>query len=166
MWDRTVMYGREALGKFVRRVSPPTNLPRATTSSSIAFFFFFLLFLHIHTLSHTSRHKPTMNYYGSSPSSTTSTHSTSYPPGSYSRPSSVSPQFSNAYIYSSKARFNASRGFDVEDDLEFCPALRKESKHIYEEPEETSTDEVVTTPQRVRKVIEIVDPTTGMKIGS
>lgn len=112
-------------------------------------------------------------YYGSSPSSTTSTHSrgASYPAGSYSRPSSVSPQFADAYIYSSKARFNASRGFDIEDDLEFCPAI---SKHhdSYCEPETTDeghsseeSHEVLTaTPVRTRKVIEIVDPTTGMKV--
>uniref|UniRef100_A0A060T9L1 ARAD1C45584p n=1 Tax=Blastobotrys adeninivorans TaxID=409370 RepID=A0A060T9L1_BLAAD len=105
-------------------------------------------------------------YYGSSPSSTSSQ---GY---SYSRPSSVSPQFSNAYLYTSGARFNASRGFDPEDDMEFCPALSARKAAPSSVPEASmgsyvssdSHETVVTTPVRTRKAIEIVDPTTGLRV--
>ncbi|KAH3673149.1 hypothetical protein WICMUC_003872 [Wickerhamomyces mucosus] len=35
----------------------------------------------------------------------------------------TSPSLNFSSLYSTRARFNASKGFDIEDDLEFCPAI-------------------------------------------
>lgn len=110
---------------------------------------------------------------------------------SYSRPSSVSPQMSQAYpVYmTSRARFNASRGFEAEDDLEFCPALMTEREvipvDIDKSPMSPSISPVHHTHYssaaavaasgspnagagggRVRRAIQIVNPNTGMRVGS
>jgi hypothetical protein len=126
-------------------------------------------------------------YYGSSPSSTHS-RGGSGTSSNYSRPSSVSPQFANAYpvfaTLSTRQRFNLSRGFEAEDDYEFCPALAARSNH-HPKPDTVAEadygskspsdspgqthDVLVASPgtigHRTRKVIEIIDPTTGLKVG-
>lgn len=130
-------------------------------------------------------------YFGSSPSSTHS-RGGSGTSSNYSRPSSVSPQFANAYpvfaTLSSRQRFNLSRGFEAEDDYEFCPALARvhqqssaESSSAFDPADDYTTkspadspsqnhEVLVTSPgslaHRARKVIEIVDPTTGLKVSA
>ncbi|CAN6673969.1 hypothetical protein TRVA0_050S00188 [Trichomonascus vanleenenianus] len=103
--------------------------------------------------------------------------------GSYvSRPSSVSPQFATQDLFwgstaSIRDRFVASRGF--EDDLEFCPALHRHgtnSSSVSSSPSTThaSLDEhhrheelpKVTSYAKLKRVIEIVDPSTGLRVGS
>ena len=151
-----------------------------------------------------------MSYYypasSSSPSSGSSyfsgsrgIHSRGLSSGTFSRPSSVSPQFQNAYtavyspssssLYSSSSRFNASRGFNDEDDQEFCPALVRQNtmSSTTTSDSESSFSSKFVSPNsspsinhgtlsqqgsppvnlnRTRKVIEIVDPTTGMRVSS
>lgn len=135
-------------------------------------------------------------YYGTSAStSPVSTHSrgTSY---GGSRPSSVSPQFSQVYpvfAASTRARFDASRGFELEDDLEFCPQLAPATPAApvlgassYDGPDyhrhgrsgrdapapaATSTGgsdapEIGSPAARVRRAIEIVNPATGLRVAS
>lgn len=90
---------------------------------------------------------------------------------SYSRPSSTSPSFLEAYPLAYKLRQDAGRSFCPEDDTEFCPALvtTPEAKQPV-----LSTESSPTTPRfaqaptfgpnRVRKVLDIIDPVTGAKI--
>ncbi|ANB11680.1 hypothetical protein AWJ20_4501 [Sugiyamaella lignohabitans] len=132
---------------------------------------------------------------------------------SYSRPNSVSPQFTNAFPVSGsffgaqpvhhnrscKQRFNASRGFEMEDDMEFCPALTSDrssaSSSVSSDSSDYHQDYTISRPanlgspisspaktnavlsaasvspstpaiSRVRKAIEIVDPTTGLRVSS
>lgn len=107
---------------------------------------------------------------------------------SYSRPSSVSPQMSQAYpVYmTSRARFNASRGFEAEDDMEFCPALMTEREVIPVDIDKSPSSPSISpvhhahystvaasgSPNagagggRVRRGIQIVNPNTGMRVGS
>lgn len=126
-------------------------------------------------------------YYGSSPGSSHS-RGGSGTSSSYSRPSSVSPQFANVYpvfaTLSSRQRFNLSRGFEAEDDYEFCPALAARSNYQAKPDTVTDADYGSKTPSgspsqthevlvaspgtighRARKAIEIIDPTTGLKVG-
>jgi len=62
-----------------------------------------------------------MSYYLSSPESSAagSPYDSSFP----SRPQSSSPSFAGGFSQLAKLRQEACRGFDLEDDQEFCPAL-------------------------------------------
>ncbi|KAH3686178.1 hypothetical protein WICPIJ_002846 [Wickerhamomyces pijperi] len=53
-----------------------------------------------------------------------------------------SPSLNFSSLYSSRARFNASKGFDIEDDMEFCPmtqAQRAEAKALELQLAQTSS---------------------------
>lgn len=114
--------------------------------------------------------------------------------GAQSSPSSPSSVAVSSGHPSCRARFEASRGFDPQDDLEFCPALLKHAptssgaeifhNHHHRQfagslsptslhPATSSTNNsngstsvAAATPSRVRRGIEIVDPTTGLKVAS
>ncbi|KAF5102060.1 hypothetical protein D0Z00_000520 [Geotrichum galactomycetum] len=146
-------------------------------------------------------------YYQQQYQDETASSSSASPPTTYYRTTSVSPPLSkvsvygksgNVYMGSStssnsaaaelEARFEASRGFDLEDDLEFCPALVSshyppQQQHHYQphqlhhmnnhgllvasstSPSTTvSATPVAASPKVKRKGIEIVDPTTGLKL--
>lgn len=125
-----------------------------------------------------------MNYYTSSPDSSTS--------GSYfadsafsSRPESTSPLLS-AYPALAKLRHDASRGFDPEDDQEFCPALTSYpgTSHQFgmftpglltpsspQQPHHAPTtaaappsDGIPTLVPRPRQTVEVIDPATGLRV--
>ncbi|QPG75578.1 hypothetical protein FOA43_002935 [Brettanomyces nanus] len=114
-------------------------------------------------------------------------------PGSTSLPSSASssgyqslalssPQSSLSSLYSShRTRFMSSKGFELEDDIEFCPQIVNFANHspvqthssniknsVFMSPSSPSTHQRsprVHTP-RVRKALDIVNPHTGMRIES
>lgn len=61
-----------------------------------------------------------------------------------------SPSLNFSSLYSPRARFNASKGFDIEDDMEFCPmtqAQRAEVKAAQEQQQQQqSSPSSATTP--------------------
>lgn len=111
-------------------------------------------------------------------------------PATYNQPQQVysSPELENIYITNFQAKFNASRAFEFEDDLEFCPALTEEeitTHHnnrlaeaaYYVSPQQQNA----TTPphgyspssygmgspvSRRPRPVEIVDPLTGGRVAS
>lgn len=123
-----------------------------------------------------------MNYYISSPesSSSDSYYETSLSFGS--RPQSTSPSLSQTYPALAKLRQDACRGFDVEDDNEFCPALavsspfpgsvaaaaapgaKPSASYILVPPVATEPDAVPTVAVRERRALQIIDPATGLPI--
>lgn len=111
--------------------------------------------------------------------------------GSASSHGSAASFYHNQYTPTSMARFNASRGFDVEDDMEFCPALSpshmgyvsassSDSNSPSQLPSQLYNETTAETPfspelahtgspkvtARVRKAIQIVDPSTGLRVSS
>lgn len=98
--------------------------------------------------------------------------------------SSSSSSSSNSAVAELEARFEASRGFDLEDDLEFCPALVNPHSQPHRQhhhpmpyinnhglfvatspaPAASVPLATVASPKVKRKGIEIVDPTTGLKL--
>lgn len=125
-----------------------------------------------------------------------STRSTSGMNGIYPTPrvSNLSPNLNFASLYSTRARFNASKGFDLEDDLEFCPEIHEHhtvqhhrfnpyKSHAFSPQNSPSSSSVHTTSPvtkkdygpsdapkvitpRAKKVIEIVNPATGLRVSS
>lgn len=90
---------------------------------------------------------------------------------SYSRPSSTSPSFLDAYPLAFKLRQDAGRAFCPEDDTEFCPALvttpevKQPSVVAEMSPTMPGLGQAPTFgPVRTRKVLDIIDPVTGAKI--
>ncbi|KAK9459937.1 uncharacterized protein V1516DRAFT_467999 [Lipomyces oligophaga] len=98
-------------------------------------------------------------------------------------------------LHQSRARFDAGRVFDVEDDLEFCPTLSEEeiqSATPYSSDRSSTSGSPESSPlqhqirpasmiygqvspgvspvrsalSRTRRAIEIVDPATGMRVSS
>lgn len=138
----------------------------------------------------------------------TASSSSASPPTTYYRTTSVSPPLSKVSVYGKsgnymgsssssnsaaaelEARFEASRGFDLEDDLEFCPALvsshypAPQQQHQYQQSHQlhhmnnhgllvatatspaapVSASPATASIKVKRKGIEIVDPTTGLKL--
>ncbi|CCH44431.1 hypothetical protein BN7_3995 [Wickerhamomyces ciferrii] len=116
--------------------------------------------------------------------------------GVYPTPrASNSPNLNFASLYSSRARFHASKGFDLEDDLEFCPEIHEHhavqhhrfnpyTSHTFSPKNSPSTIAVDTTSPitrkdytttnespknitpRAKKVLEIVNPATGLRVSS
>jgi len=122
------------------------------------------------------------------------------------RGSNLSPNLNFASLYSSRARFNASKGFDLEDDLEFCPEIHEYhtthqshhrfnpyTSHTFSPQNSPSTSSAHTTSPitrkdlnghgngngnhghndvpkvvtpRAKKVLDIVNPATGLRVGS
>lgn len=105
--------------------------------------------------------------------------------------SSGSPTLNFASLYSNRARLSASKGFDVEDDMEFCPEIPQSQAYTHHKfnpytstsfsPTVSPTAQPATTNSpkgdamhmspragtpRAKKVIEIVNPVTGLKVGS
>lgn len=146
-------------------------------------------------------------------SSFNSASSTSGPSGFYPTPraSNLSPNLNFASLYSNRARFNASKGFDLEDDLEFCPEINESYSHLHSSSQNfthhkfnpytcatfspqvspTSANALTTSPvpktatnvttptssslgersprvitPRAKKVLEIVNPVTGLRVSS
>ncbi|KAK7208536.1 hypothetical protein BZA70DRAFT_265804 [Myxozyma melibiosi] len=98
-------------------------------------------------------------------------------------------------VSQARAKFDAGRAFDLEDDLEFCPSLLSEeelqSATSYSSDRSSTSGSPESSPMqhqirpsvmlgqlspgmspgrpsanRVRRAIEIVDPATGMRVAS
>ncbi|CAM9021513.1 unnamed protein product [Wickerhamomyces anomalus] len=110
------------------------------------------------------------------------------------RVSNLSPGLNFASLYSTRARFNASKGFDLEDDLEFCPEIHEHhtvqhhrfnpyTSHTFSPQNSPSASSAHTTSPvtkkdlgqsdtpkvitpRAKKVLEIVNPATGLRVAS
>lgn len=126
-----------------------------------------------------------------------STRNTSNLNGIYPTPrvSNLSPNLNFASLYSTRARFNASKGFDLEDDLEFCPEIHEHhtvqhhkfnpyTSHTFSPQASPSTPSAHTTSPitkkdinagndgpkvitpRAKKVLDIVNPATGLRVSS
>lgn len=125
-----------------------------------------------------------MSYYLSSPESSAvgSPYDSSFP----SRPQSTSPSLAGSFSQVAKLRQEACRGFELEDDNEFCPALASAQ---YPTAYPTSTASPSMSPPALksgqltspggssapvtatfqaaghqRKALEIIDPATGMRV--
>lgn len=122
-----------------------------------------------------------MSYYISSPDSSTAgsfyDSSVSFP----QRPASASPPLSQTYPGLAKMRYEACRGFEIEDDLEFCPALAVVSPMVpaavpssaiasnsassYARYSHANDGVPTVEVRRARNALEIIDPATGLPIG-
>ncbi|KAH3661185.1 hypothetical protein OGAPHI_006592 [Ogataea philodendri] len=127
------------------------------------------------------------NLGGAGPALSTSNSSTAS--STYQSLLLSSPQTSVASLYSTqRARFMSSKGFDLEDDMEFCPEIVHVSgkskfnpytsqtfsphtspealPHAQTSPQSPSVSSMTPRPStpRVKKVLEIVNPHTGVKI--
>ncbi|CAH2451249.1 Hypothetical protein PP7435_CHR4-0848 [Komagataella phaffii CBS 7435] len=127
-----------------------------------------------------------------SPQTPTAAFNSLYPNTASSLSSSVSSN-SSASTSSSRARFNASRSFDQEDDMEFCPEIGFYPPSTYSKfnpytsstfsPTSSPTEKIATTPAslarpktrstlpgssgaRTNKPLEIVNPVTGLRVAS
>ncbi|KAK9465971.1 hypothetical protein V1512DRAFT_209325 [Lipomyces arxii] len=117
----------------------------------------------------------------------------SYQYHSYSQPTLLG---TNSALLHSRAKFEAGRAFDLEDDLEFCPSLLSEeelqSATSYSSDLSSTSGSPESSPlqtqvrpttnimgqlspgmspgrplaHRVRRAIEIVDPSTGLRVSS
>lgn len=121
-----------------------------------------------------------MSYYISSPDSSSSGSFYESNMSYVQRPVSASPTLSQSYPGLAKMRYEACRGFDLEDDLEFCPALAAETVSVSHQsvpagvaPSESSfanyTSKTDDTPiieiRRSANPLEIINPATGLPIG-
>lgn len=120
--------------------------------------------------------------------------------GFFARDNVGSPSLNFTSLYSNRARFNVSKGFELEDDLEFCPEIHEirnnHFTHHKFNPYTTTTyspqvsptlsnnnaspTTKTTTPinknvspasprvitPRAKKVLEIVNPVTGLRVSS
>lgn len=110
------------------------------------------------------------------------------------RATNISPNLNFASLYSNRARLNAQKGFDLEDDMEFCPEIPQANNFTHHKfnPYTSSTFSPTVSPTsqnahttsplpkkenadnmsprgitpRAKKVLEIVNPLTGMRVGS
>lgn len=123
-----------------------------------------------------------MNYYISSPDSSSSDSYYDVSLSFGSRPQSTSPSLAHTHPALAKLRQDACRGFDAEDDNEFCPALavsspyaasaaaavapgfRPSASYILVPQTSTEQDLVPTVAVRERKALQIIDPATGLPI--
>ncbi|CEP22529.1 unnamed protein product [Cyberlindnera jadinii] len=105
---------------------------------------------------------------------------------SYPTPrSNGSPSLNFASLYSNRNRLSASKGFELEDDLEFCPEIQYSpsqqsythhkfnpytstsfSPTVSPTSQNATTNSPKTITPRAKKVLEIVNPVTGLRVGS